>query len=70
MGSMTLRLPCSAARHSARGLDVAPELYDLFVDSLLASVAEHDPAFDEDVEAAWRAALQPGLDYMRARYEP
>ena len=59
-----------AARHSAKGLDVPPGLYDLFIDSLLKTVAEHDPEYDDDTEHAWRAALQPGIDFMRERYGP
>jgi hemoglobin-like flavoprotein len=58
-----------AARHSARGIDVPPEHYELFVRSLLKSVEEHDPEYDAETEAAWRAAVQPGLDFMRARYD-
>ena len=59
-----------AARHSARGIDVPPEMYEMFSDSLLTTIEEHDPKFDEETENAWRAALQPGLDFMRERYAP
>jgi hemoglobin-like flavoprotein len=59
-----------AARHSAGGIDVPPAMYRYFESSLLAAVRDHDPRFDDDTEAAWREALQPGLDFMKSRYDP
>lgn len=59
-----------SARHSARGIDVRPEMYQYFVSSLLSTVAEHDPRYDDEVAAAWREAIRPGLDFMKARYAP
>lgn len=59
-----------AARHSERGIDVPPEMYEHFVSSLMAAVRETDERFDEDVERAWREALQPGLEFMKGRYGP
>ena len=59
-----------AARHSAVGIDVPPPMYDLFVQSLVDTVREHDPRFDASIEAAWRSAIQPGIEYMQARYDP
>lgn len=59
-----------AARHSARGIDVAPPMYDLFVESLLATVQDSDPSFDDEVEAAWRAAVAPGIEFMASRHDP
>jgi hemoglobin-like flavoprotein len=58
-----------AARHSSRGIDVPPAMYEHFVESLLHAVRESDPRFDDDVEVAWREAVRPGLDFMKARYE-
>lgn len=59
-----------AARHSAGGINVAPEMYKLFVESLLETVKELDPAFDDDVAAAWREAVRPGIEFMQRRYDP
>lgn len=58
-----------ADRHSAHDLDIPPGLYPHFVESLLATVREHDPACTADVEAAWRTALAPGIEYMKGRYD-
>lgn len=58
-----------AVRHSVNGINVRPALYTNFVDSLLVTIAQHDPKFDETIADAWRAALSPGLEFMKSRYE-
>ena len=58
-----------AAVHSRAGANITADLYDLWLDSLLATVARFDPAYDSHVDAAWRQALAPGIAYMRARYD-
>jgi hypothetical protein len=40
-----------------------------FVDSLVAAVLRHDPECTPAVEAAWRAAVKPGIEFMSDRYE-
>jgi len=57
-----------AERHSRRDLDIAPHLYDLWLACLLQAVSEFDPVYDTDVAAAWKAALGPGIQLMKARY--
>lgn len=58
-----------AARHSHRALDVPPSLYPLFVESLLRAIREFDAHCTEEIEAAWRTALAPGIEFMKARYD-
>lgn len=57
-----------AERHSSRDLDIPPALYPHFVESLVATVREHDAGCTEEVEAAWRAAVEPGIAFMRRHY--
>ncbi len=57
-----------ATRHSARQLDIGAELYDLWLDSLLAAVKECDPQFGAEVSAAWEAVMMVGIHYMCTRY--
>lgn len=57
-----------ARRHSRADLGIRPELYDLWLDCLIAAVREHDPRFDPETERAWRAVLRPGIEVMKARY--
>ena len=57
-----------ADRHSRKGADVRPELYDLWLAALMKTVAGFDPEFGPEVEEAWRETLAPGIAYMRSRY--
>lgn len=57
-----------AERHSKTDLDIHPDLYDGFVDSLVGAVSQCDPEFGTAVEEAWREALRPGIDFMKAKY--
>ena len=58
-----------AAKHSAHSIDVPPRLYPLFADSLVRTIREFDDSCDDGVEHAWRRALEPGLEYMKSRYD-
>jgi hemoglobin-like flavoprotein len=57
-----------AERHGAHDLDIPPGLYPHFVESLVLTVREFDGACTDDVEAAWRTAVAPGIEFMRSRY--
>jgi hemoglobin-like flavoprotein len=57
-----------AARHGARDLGIGTELYDLWLDSLLATVKQCDPEYSSAVESAWEAVMGIGIEYMLLRY--
>ena len=57
-----------AARHSPRGLNVEPAMYENFVASLLSAVRRADPQCSAEVEDAWRQALGPGLAFMSSKH--
>jgi hemoglobin-like flavoprotein len=57
-----------ARRHGRGGLGIQPELYDLWLECLIAAVREHDPRFDAETERAWRAVLRSGIEVMKSRY--
>ena len=57
-----------AKLHGKAGLDIRPELYDMWLGSLLQAVAEFDPSFDPAIAMAWRRVLQPGIEFMKSRY--
>jgi len=57
-----------AARHSRAQLDVGAELYDLWLDSLLATVRESDPEFSPEVEDAWEKVMMVGIHYLLSHY--
>lgn len=57
-----------AARHSKRQLNIGAEYYDLWLDSLLATVRECDPEFDPTVEEAWESVMMVGIRYLLSHY--
>ncbi|MGF1688324.1 globin [Photobacterium japonica] len=59
-----------AERHGRGGLNVSPIDFDIWLDSLLETVAISDPLFNADVDTAWRACFQRGLALMKAACEP
>ena len=58
-----------AERHSRRDLNVLPSLYPPFVDSLIATIKQYDPAYSPEVETAWRRTVAKGVAYMISQYE-
>lgn len=57
-----------AERHSRRGLDIRPELYDSWLECLVKAARKHDADFSSTIEEAWRGALAPGIAHLRAGY--
>jgi len=61
-------LPDLAERHSSRQLKIGAELYDYWLDSLVAAVKESDPKFSPDVADAWERVMMVGIGYLLSRY--
>ncbi len=61
-------LPRLAERHSRKDLDIRPPLYDHWLACLVDTARLHDPQFTPEIEAAWRATLAVGIEYMKARH--
>jgi hemoglobin-like flavoprotein len=57
-----------ADRHNAAHLGIGAELYDLWLDSLLATVAACDPQCSPAVEQAWEKVMGVGISFMCSRY--
>lgn len=57
-----------AHRHSVDELDIGAELYDIWLDSLLETVADCDPDFGPREEAAWEQVMGVGIRYLCSRY--
>jgi fatty-acyl-CoA synthase len=62
------RLLQIAGHHGRNELDIAADLYDLWLSALIGSVAEHDEEFDLGVELSWRKLMAPGIAFMRGHY--
>ena len=57
-----------AARHSASQMAIGAELYDLWLDCLLATVKEVDASWSPAVEHAWESVMTVGIAYLVSRY--
>lgn len=57
-----------AERHGARHLRIGSELYDLWLDNLLKTVKACDPAWTEEVDAAWEAVMGVGISFLTSHY--
>ncbi len=54
--------------HSRQALDIRPELYDLWLDSLCEAIQRHDPDYNAELEALWRENMQEGIKLVTDRY--
>ncbi|MFL0803301.1 MAG: hypothetical protein K6L81_06260 [Agarilytica sp.] len=57
-----------ARSHDKTHLDIQPALYDIWLNTLMATLSEYDDEFTDDVELAWRLVLTPGITYMKFKY--
>lgn len=58
-----------AKRHSKSALDIKPELYDIWLETLIETVSEIDTIFNANVENAWREVMNYGIAYMKSQYD-
>ncbi|HEX2731203.1 MAG TPA: CBS domain-containing protein [Polyangiaceae bacterium] len=63
------QLRVQAEHHDRRHLNVLPELYDVWLSSLIHSIRQCDPLFSPFVEQAWRIVMGHVIDYMRRRWD-
>lgn len=57
-----------AILHDRHHRNIAPELYDQWLNCLLDTVKQCDPLYDETVATAWRTVLQPGIEVFQQYY--
>ncbi|SDT32249.1 globin [Pseudomonas oryzae] len=67
-GMSDTKLRALGQSHSREGFDIRPELYDLWLDSLLLSVKQHDPEANGEDLAAWREVLGKGINLIKSFY--
>lgn len=58
-----------AQQHDRAHFNVRPQLYDVWMDSLVHTVAQYDEQFTPETELAWRLVLTPGITYMKFLYD-
>lgn len=54
-----------AKKHSKTGKDIDPNLYELWENSMLATIKKFDELYNDDVDLAWRLALSHVITYMK-----
>ena len=57
-----------AETHDRHHLDIKPELYEFWLESLVATASEFDELLRDDIEESWRHILSHAADYMIRRY--
>lgn len=57
-----------AELHDRSHVNVRPELYRFWLDSLIAVVKTYDSAYSPETENAWIATMNKGLDYFKSLY--
>ncbi len=57
-----------AESHNRDHLDIKPEFYDLWLESLIQAVQEFDVDYDETVGSAWRQMMTPAIEYLKSKY--
>ncbi|MCU9951637.1 globin [Pseudomonas solani] len=67
-GMPDTKLRALGATHSREGFDIRPEMYDLWMESLLLTIAEHDKEHSTEVRAAWREVLNKGIEVIKSFY--
>lgn len=58
-----------AVTHSQSHYDIHPELYDLWLESLLETVEEMDPDYNGAIRLAWQIVMSPGILYLKYHYD-
>ena len=51
--------------HGVRGREIPVRLFDLWLDTLVATVLECDPKATDSVALAWRIVMAPGIEFMK-----
>lgn len=67
-GTIAQGLKNLADSHDRNNLDIKPEFYEFWLNSMVSAVKDIDPQFSPDIEQAWRATMRPGMDYMQSKY--
>ena len=61
-------LRITAEIHSRQFLNIKPEFYPLWLDSLCEAIQQHDPEYHPQLEELWREAMQKGIGFMVEAY--
>ena len=54
--------------HNRARVNVAPNMYPFWIDSLMQAVKQHDKDYTPELEKQWRAVIKPAIDLMVTHY--
>ena len=54
--------------HDQAHLNIPPDLYDLWLDALVMTVAEMDPHYRPETALAWQVVMTPGILYLKFHF--
>lgn len=54
--------------HNRENLAISPELYAVWLDSLIDALHHIDPEFTPELELQWRAILKISIDHIKSGY--
>ncbi len=54
--------------HGRSELDIRPELYEIWLDSLCETAKRLDPGWTPDLESSWRERMAPGIALITSLY--
>ncbi len=57
-----------AITHDRDHLNIRPEYYALWLDSIIAAAKDYDPEWEDSVESAWREILGHVIKHMIRKY--
>lgn len=67
-GMPDTKLRALGKSHSREHLNIAPELYDLWITALLNTISQHDREVQQADLQAWRLVLNKGIEVIKAGY--
>lgn len=62
------KLKVLAETHSEAGMNIEPDLYPRWEESLIDALGRHDPEWNSQLASRWRAQLQPAIEMMTSGY--
>ena len=54
--------------HSREELNIRPDLYEVWLDSLCTTVEEMDPEWSDELGLEWRERMRPGIQLITSVY--
>ncbi len=67
VGTMTLNR--IGQSHDKNHMNIDPNLYQFWINSLVKTVKQCDPQYSPDLDRSWQKVLRAGVDHITAKYD-